>query len=72
MFPPEYMTPMDKVLEVVFMLLDSDGKEQNVQSLGPQTPQVPLFGQTVEINCHDHHFRQQHDFCDEVIAALYK
>ena len=66
MFPPESFTPLEKIVEVVLMLLNGDGKQANGTGV-----EKPLIGQIVEVNCQNHYFRKQHDFCDDVIAAIY-
>jgi hypothetical protein len=48
-------------VEVVLLLLDSDGK---------QGDEKPLIGQAVEISGDKHYFRKQADFCDDAMAAV--
>jgi len=56
--------PIEKIVEVVLMLLDGDGKQANGASSGK-----PLIGQTVELSGTKYYFRQQSDYCDEAMAA---
>ena len=62
-FPPEYFTPLGKIVEVVLMLVNGDAKQ------GGSTD-APLYGQAVEVNCDKYYFRTQHEYCDEKMAAL--
>ena len=64
-FPQEYFTPIEKIVEVVLMLLQDDKKQSN--GVGNEEPFV---GQTVEINCSNHYFRTQYDWCDEQMATI--
>lgn len=57
-FPPDYFTPLEKIVEVVMMLIEGNG-----------TQGEPLWGQAVEVNCDKHYFRKQHEYCDEKMAA---
>lgn len=64
-FPPDYFTPLDKIVDVVMMLIDGDGKEANGASAAE-----PLWGQAVEVNCDKHYFRKQHEYCDDRMEAV--
>ena len=62
-FPPGYFTPLEKIVEVVLMLVNGDGKQG-------ASKDAPLYGQAVEVNCDKHYFRPQHEYCDEKMAAV--
>ncbi|KAK3724875.1 hypothetical protein LTR37_000923 [Vermiconidia calcicola] len=64
-FPKEYFVPIEKVVEVVMMLLDGDGKQADGADF-----QKALVGQTVEILGTSHYFRTQVEYCDEAMAAV--
>ncbi|KAK5676653.1 hypothetical protein LTS10_010954 [Elasticomyces elasticus] len=55
-FPEEYFTPVEKVVEVVMMLMEDSDK--------------PMVGQTVEISGRKHYFRRQYEFCDEAMETV--
>ena len=57
-FRPEFFVPIEKVVEVVMMLLDKASSDK------------PLIGQTVELSGTKHYFRTQVDYCDEAMAAV--
>lgn len=61
-FPEEYFTPIEKVVEVVMMIIDSTKKETDGEE--------PWVGKTIEISGKNHYFRTQYDFCDEPMAAV--
>jgi hypothetical protein len=62
MFPEPLLTPINKVVEVVLMLMDGeDSKASNG---------CPLWGQMVEINGTRHYFRFQPEYCDASMAAV--
>lgn len=65
-FPPEYFTPIEKVVEVVLMLVDNE-KTTDGDNSGK-----PMVGQTVEISGKNHYFRTAYEFCDEPMAAVMK
>lgn len=67
MFPPEFFTPMEKIVDAVLLLLNNDGSDEAAKNAGIQTP---FFGQTLEINCQQHHFRKQIDYCDGIIGPV--
>lgn len=76
MFPPHWFTPMEKIVEVVKMILDPSADEQDKvdgdgEKLSSGEPQRPFVGQAIEVNCDKHYFRQQHEFADEISAATY-
>jgi hypothetical protein len=60
-FPEQYFIPIEKVVEVVLMILDDDRRGKDA-----------VVGQTVEISGKNHYFRTQYDFCDEPMAAVMK
>jgi hypothetical protein len=64
-FPEQYFTPIEKVIEVVLMLLDTSKKQANEAD-----GEKPMIGQTVEISGRNHYFRTQYDYCDEPMAAV--
>ena len=61
-FPQDYFTPVEKIVEVVVMLINGDGKQGSGEK--------PLWGQAVEVNGDQHYFREQHEYCDEKMAAV--
>ncbi|KAK3674160.1 hypothetical protein LTR78_006007 [Recurvomyces mirabilis] len=62
MFPEQMLTPVDKVVEVVLLLLDGDGDEKAGREL--------RSGQAVEICGTNHYVRNQQEYCDPVMAAI--
>lgn len=67
MFPPEFFTPMDKIVDTVLLLLNNDGSDEQAKSAGIE---APFYGQTVEVNCQQHHFRKQSEYCDAIIGPV--
>jgi hypothetical protein len=59
-FPQDYFVPLSKIVEVVLLLLDGDGKKDG----------KPLAGQTVELSGEKHYFRDQIEYCDEPMAKM--
>lgn len=55
MFPPEFLTPVSKVVQVVISIVDGE---------------IEKTGQTVEICGFNHYFRKQIEFCDGTMQAL--
>ncbi|KAK4555783.1 hypothetical protein LTR86_007003 [Recurvomyces mirabilis] len=62
MFPEQMLTPVEKVVEVVLLLLDGDGDERAGREL--------RFGQAIEICGSNHYLRNQQEYCDPVMAAI--
>ncbi|KAF2430452.1 NAD(P)-binding protein [Tothia fuscella] len=68
-FPDDFFTPMEKIVEVVVMLIDGGDMEDS------SSPQVSLkkgqdWGQCVEVNGKNHYFRAQHSWCDDKMKAV--
>jgi NAD(P)-dependent dehydrogenase (short-subunit alcohol dehydrogenase family) len=66
-FPPEYFSPVSKVASTVAMLLDGrsmvDSKEVTVEG-------EHKWGKAVEICATNHYFREQADYCDDIMQAM--
>ncbi|KAI0189083.1 short-chain dehydrogenase [Xylaria flabelliformis] len=65
MFPAQFYTPMQKIVDTVLMLLDNDSVKA-----GDAGRHTPFFGQTVEVNCDKHYFRKQDEYCDGIIGPI--
>jgi len=68
-FPDEYFTPVEKIVEVVLMLVDG-GKMKD--SKGVVVPADKNFMRAVEVNGRNHYFREQPAYCDEAMEAVMK
>lgn len=69
-FPDEFFTPIEKIVEVVLMLIDGGSKPTNGNNAAHKAD--PVIGQTVEISGPNHYFRQQVAFCDEAMEVVMK
>jgi NAD(P)-dependent dehydrogenase (short-subunit alcohol dehydrogenase family) len=78
-FPEEYFTPVEKIAEVVVMLVDGrDEGGKRVTGEGGGTGDKgkaagdgsALVGKAVEISGRNHYYREQADFCDEGMRAV--
>ena len=78
-FPEEYFTPLEKIAEVVVMLIegkDEGGKRVTGEGGGTgNNGKAPgegsvLVGKAVEISGLNHYYREQAGFCDEGMRAV--
>jgi len=68
-FPDSYFTPVEKIVEVVLMLID--GGEMK-DSKGVVVPKGRDWMRAVEVNGANHYFREQIDYCDHAMEAVMK
>lgn len=68
-FPDSYFTPIEKIVEVVVMLVDGGAmKDSKAVSLKDGED----WGQCVEVNGKNHYFRSQPPWCDKEMEAVMK
>jgi NAD(P)-dependent dehydrogenase (short-subunit alcohol dehydrogenase family) len=68
-FPDSYFTPVEKIVEVVLMLIDG-GKMQD--STGKVVKEGEDWQKAVEVNGTRHYFRDQPPFCDKEMEEVMK
>lgn len=66
-FPQQHLTPIPSIVDTVTKLVDG---QTMVDAKGVEVKADRLFGRAVEVNVDKFYFREQHDFCDEGMAAL--
>lgn len=66
-FPDRYFTKVEKIVEVVLMLIDG-GKMED--SKGVVKDEGRDWGLAVEVNGANHYFREQPDWCDKNMEEL--
>lgn len=72
-FPEGYFTPVEKIAEVVVMLVggrDVGGKRVGGEGGGKAVGEGVLNGKAVEISGRNHYYREQAEFCDEAMRAV--
>ncbi|KXL48356.1 hypothetical protein M433DRAFT_152359 [Acidomyces richmondensis BFW] len=69
-FPEGYFTPLNKVVEVVIMLLDNKTDDSLPAGSQIEGHNQPAIGQTVEISGENHYFRTQYPFCDDTMGEV--
>lgn len=72
-FPEEYFTPVEKIADVVCMLVDGkdDGSGQVGKEVegGCETVKI-LNGRAVEVSGRNHYYRDMASYCDEAMVAV--
>jgi len=68
-FPDSYFTPVEKIVEVVTMLIDG-GKM--IDSKGVVVEEGKDWMRSVEVNGTNHYFREMIPYCDDAMAAVMK
>jgi NAD(P)-dependent dehydrogenase (short-subunit alcohol dehydrogenase family) len=66
-FPPEYFTPVSKIVETVVMLVDGG---ELTDSKGVVVKKEENWGRAVEINTTKHYFREQPEWCDDIMKTM--
>jgi hypothetical protein len=74
MFPPEWFTPLDKIVEVMFCILDGrdDAPAEKTRIDGP-TPfdrGGVIWGEIIEIIGREHYYREASAYCNETMANM--
>lgn len=72
-FPEEYFTPVEKIAEVVCMLVD--GKDDGTGQVGKEVDGGvssigTLQGRAVEVSGKNHYYREMVPYVDEAMAAV--
>jgi len=63
-FPEEYFTPVEKIVQVVMMLVDGKDGSEKGREVGV------MMGKAVEISGRNHYYREQPEYCDEGMRAV--
>ena len=66
-FPDEFFTPVEKIVEVVILLVEGG---EMVDSKGVHIPADKLWGRAVEINGRNHYFRDMPEYCDDQMRQV--
>ncbi|KAL1602780.1 hypothetical protein SLS60_006201 [Paraconiothyrium brasiliense] len=75
-FPEQYFTPIDKIGEVVLMLID--GKDDENGGVGREVEEASvkellqkgMYGRAVEISGREHYYREMVSYADEAMRAV--
>lgn len=63
-FPPEYFTPIEKIVEVVLIMIDGRDDSEKGKNLGE------MRGRAIEISGKNHYYREAPEYSDEGMRAV--
>src|SRR4051812_31473688 len=66
-FPDEFFTPVEKIVEMVLMLVDGDDM---VDGNGVGISADWAWGRAVEVNGRNHYFREMPEYCDDQMRQV--
>jgi NAD(P)-dependent dehydrogenase (short-subunit alcohol dehydrogenase family) len=66
-FPDEFFTPVEKIVEVVLMLVDGDDM---VDGKGVRISADRAWGRAVEVNGRNHYFREMPEYYDDQMRQV--
>lgn len=66
-FPAEYFTPVEKIASTVGMLVEGGDM---TDAWDRKVPAGQDYGLAVEINCDNIYFRDQPEYCDDIMRAV--